>query len=69
MRARVAELKSQRDAGRYRQGLADAHLEAAVLGHRPLMAEALHLAGQLATDIGGFTVAARWLEQAVHGQE
>ncbi|WAS89958.1 serine/threonine-protein kinase [Nannocystis punicea] len=68
LRARLAEVKSFWNAGRYREGLAQARTltpAARALGYRPLVAEALHLEGVLADELGEFEAAARSLEAAV----
>ena len=72
LRGRLAEVKSLRDAGQYRRGLTAARVlvrDAEALTYRPLVADALHLEGALAAELGEFAAAETSLARAVWAAE
>jgi len=71
-RARLADVRATRAAGRYVAALAAVRplvAEARAVSYRPLEAEALELAGLLAEDTGAFAEARPWLDQAALAAE
>jgi len=72
LRGRLAEVKSLHEAGQYRPGWTAVQLlmrDVDALAYRPLIAEALHLEGVLAAELGEFAAAEASLGRAVWAAE